>query len=46
MGRIVLGFHACAITTRDGFDRGEIKPILSSNPYDWLGDGLHFFEGD
>ncbi|WP_436076147.1 hypothetical protein [Acidovorax delafieldii] len=46
MGRIVLGFHGCDITTRDGFVRGEIKPIISSNPYDWLGNGFYFFEGD
>lgn len=46
MGRIVLGFHGCDISTRDGFVRGEIEPLVSSNPYDWLGDGLYFFEGD
>jgi len=46
MGRIVLAYHGCDITTRDGFVRGEIKPKISSNPYDWLGDGLYFFEGD
>jgi len=46
MGRIVLAFHGCDITTRDGLVRGEIKPRISSNAYDWLGDGLYFFEGD
>lgn len=46
MGRIVLAYHGCDITTRDGFVRGEIKPRISSNHYDWLGDGLYFFEGD
>jgi len=46
MGRIVLAYHGCDITTRDGFVRGEVKPRISSNLYDWLGDGLYFFEGD
>lgn len=46
MGQIVLAFHGCDITTRDGLVRGEIKPRISRNPYDWLGDGLYFFEGD
>lgn len=46
MGRIVLAYHGCDITTRDGFVRGEIQPRISSNLYDWLGDGLYFFEGD
>jgi len=46
MGRIVLAYHGCDITIRDGFVRGEITPKISSNQYDWLGDGLYFFEGD
>ncbi|WP_019700276.1 hypothetical protein [Paracidovorax oryzae] len=46
MGRIVLAYHGCDITTRDGFVRGQIKPKISNNQYDWLGDGLYFFESD
>ncbi|WP_026432934.1 hypothetical protein [Paracidovorax oryzae] len=46
MGRIVLAYHGCDITTRDGFVRGQIKPKISKNQYDWLGDGLYFFESD
>lgn len=46
MGQIVLAYHGCDITTRDGLVRGEIKPQISKNQYDWLGDGLYFFEGD
>lgn len=46
MGRIVLGFHGCDISTRDGFVCGEFKSNISSNPSDWLGDSLHFLEGD
>lgn len=46
MGQIVLAYHGCDVITRDGLVRGEIKPRISSNQYDWLGDGLYFFEGD
>lgn len=46
MGRIVLAYHGCDITTRDRLVRGEIEPRISSNQYDWLGDGMYFFEGD
>ncbi|ABM33314.1 hypothetical protein QRO08_11790 [Paracidovorax citrulli] len=46
MGRIVLAYHGCDITTRDEFVRGQIKPRISTNQYDWLGDGLYFFESD
>lgn len=46
MSRLVLAYHGCDITTRDGFVRGEIKPRISSNTYDWLGDGIYFYEGD
>jgi hypothetical protein len=46
MGQIVLAYHGCDVTVRDGFVRGDLKPRISSNAYDWLGDGLYFFEGD
>lgn len=46
MGRIVLAYHGCDVTTRDSLVRGDSSPRLSKNPYDWLGDGMYFFEGD
>ena len=46
MGQIVLAYHGCDVTVRDGLVRGELMPRISSNAYDWLGDGLYFFEGD
>ena len=46
MGQIVLAYHGCDVTVRDGLVRGELTPRISSNAYDWLGDGLYFFEGD
>ena len=45
MGQIVLAYHGCDVTVRDGLVRGELTPRISSNAYDWLGDGLYFFEG-
>lgn len=46
MGRIVLAYHGCDVTTRDSLVRGDTRPVLSRNSYDWLGDGMYFFEGD
>lgn len=46
MGQVVLAYHGCDISIRDRLVRGEITPHISRNPYDWLGDGLYFFEGD
>lgn len=46
MGQILIGYHGCDITTRDGFVSGKKNPKISRNPYDWLYDGLCFFEGD
>lgn len=45
-GSVVLAYHGCDISVRDGLVRGLIKPRLSSNSYDWLGKGMYFFEGD
>lgn len=46
MGNLVLAYHGCDVTTRDGLVRGNLSPRISKNPYDWLGDGMYFFEGD
>lgn len=46
MGSIVLAYHGCDVNTRDGLVRGNLAPHISKNPYDWLGDGMYFFEGD
>lgn len=46
-GQLVLAYHGCDITTRDDLVSGRL-PYLeqSQNPYDWLGPGAYFFEGD
>lgn len=46
MGQVVLAYHGCDISIRDQLVRGEIEPRISRNAYDWLGDGMYFFEGD
>src|SRR5262249_48631301 len=45
--RIVLGYHGCEPAFAEALIRGEV-PIgewqLSQNPYDWLGQGIYFWE--
>jgi hypothetical protein len=42
--RLVVGFHGCdrAVGERVLLGRGSLKP--SANPYDWLGEGIYFWE--
>lgn len=44
---LVLGFHGCEASTGEAILSGE-KPHLtpSANRYDWLGDGIYFWEND
>ncbi|KGH08223.1 hypothetical protein P608_18560 [Comamonas thiooxydans] len=46
MGQILIAYHGCDITTRDGLVAGLLKPQPSSNEFDWLYNGFYFFEGD
>lgn len=46
MGQILIAYHGCDATVRDQLVSGLTKPLPSSNPYDWLYDGMYFFEGD
>ena len=45
--RVVLGYHGCDPAFADALIAGAI-PIAdwrpSTNPYDWLGDGIYFWE--
>jgi hypothetical protein len=47
MSRVVLGFHGCEPGLADALIRGEL-PITawnaSRNVYDWLGEGIYFWE--
>lgn len=47
VGHTIVGYHGCDIELGAKIIDGEIihlKP--SKNPYDWLGDGIYFFEDD
>ncbi|GJJ02824.1 hypothetical protein RugamoR64_33620 [Duganella rhizosphaerae] len=46
-GRLLVVYHGCDITTRDDLVSGKLAHLdHSKNPYDWLGPGAYFFEGD
>jgi len=46
-GRLLVAYHGCDITTRDDLVSGKLSHLdHSKNPYDWLGPGAYFFEGD
>ena len=46
-GQLVLAYHGCDITLRDGLVSGRTKQLNPShNKYDWLGPGAYFFEND
>jgi hypothetical protein len=43
---LIIGFHGCDKKTAQKIINGreEMKP--STNPYDWLGNGIYFWEND
>ena len=43
---LVIGYHGCDQTTCDALVAGSTQLRPSCNPYDWLGDGIYFFEAD
>lgn len=44
---LVLGFHGCDKSTAEKLLRGRIDHLKASkNKYDWLGDGVYFWEAD
>lgn len=42
----VLGFHGCDKTVRDRIINNEDVLKASSNSYDWLGNGIYFWESN
>ncbi len=44
--RYVLGFHGCDQTLCNKAVLGDIDIAPSSNNYDWLGNGIYFWERD
>lgn len=43
---IILGFHGCTKEIGEKVIRGKEELIPSHNPYDWLGEGVYFWEND
>lgn len=44
---LVLAYHGCDACTRDDLVSRRLSGLdLSRNQYDWLGDGIYFFEND
>lgn len=42
--RTVVGYHGCDAVLTDSVLAGKMDLQLSSNPYDWLGGGIYFWE--
>jgi hypothetical protein len=47
VGQTIVGYHGCDIKIGSKIIDGEVAHLKpSKNPYDWLGDGIYFFEDD
>ncbi len=42
--RTVIGYHGCDRATAEQVLLGRTKLVASSNDYDWLGQGIYFWE--
>ena len=46
-GQTIVAYHGCDVEIGSKIIDGEIMHLRpSKNPYDWLGDGIYFFEDD
>jgi hypothetical protein len=46
-GQTIIAYHGCDFEVGAKVVNGEIAHLApSNNPYDWLGDGIYFFEED
>lgn len=44
---LILGFHGCDESVRDKIVSGEVSGLdPSNNDYDWLGNGIYFWENN
>ncbi|MDP1586210.1 MAG: hypothetical protein Q8M07_00580 [Prosthecobacter sp.] len=43
---IHIGYHGCDRETGERVLAGKTELLLSTNDYDWLGDGIYFWEND
>ena len=42
----ILGFHGCDRKIGEAILEGKKKPTFSENDYDWLGNGIYFWENN
>jgi hypothetical protein len=42
--RIVVGYHGCDAAVVERVLAGKVRLSLSTNAYDWLGEGIYFWE--
>ena len=46
-GQLIVAYHGCDANVRDDLVSGRLATLSPSrNRYDWLGEGIYFFEGD
>ena len=43
---LIIGFHGCDQTVVDKVLAGEENLLASTNDYDWLGNGIYFWENN
>lgn len=43
---LVIGYHGCDQSTCDQLINNQSEIQISTNPYDWLGNGFYFWEND
>ena len=43
---LVIGFHGCDKTIVDAVVAGKTDLLSSTNDYDWLGNGIYFWENN
>lgn len=43
---LVIGFHGCSQELRDDVINGKTSLRPSNNPWDWLGDGIYFWQNN
>lgn len=44
--RLVVGYHGCSQSTKDDILKNRKHLNKSTNTYDWLGEGIYFWEND
>jgi hypothetical protein len=43
---LIIGFHGCDLSVRDKLVSGKTTLRSSNNAYDWLGNGIYFWENN